>query len=136
MSDFMGQMFGAQLVANEIAHQGRMNRRHNDRLAALADDNAILRQRDAWLVNQHNTLARNFNELMQQITNLATDYDKLAARNVELQERVRTLQETVQRQDRQAELDRLRMHSLDLQIKTLHQLGREHDPDAFPVDDI
>ena len=132
MSDFMGAMFGAQLVANEIAHQGRMNRRHNDRVAALADENAILRQRDAWLVNQHNTLARNFNELMQQITNLATDYDKLAATNAGLQEQVRMLREAVRRHEAKAEYDHAHIHQIELELRIMRLKERERDPDAYP----
>ena len=132
MSDFMGAMFGAQLVANEIAHQGRMNRRHNDKLAALADDNATLRQRDAWLVNQHNTLARNFNELMQRTTHLATDYDKLAATNAGLQEQVRMLREAIRRHEAKAEYDHAHIVSLDLELRAMQDNERQRDPDAFP----
>ena len=136
MSDSMGAMFGAQLIADSLYFQRlAADRRHSQSLDQLAADNALIRQQWASLVQRYNQLIDQHNELIRRVETFASDYDKLAARNVGLQEQVRTLQETVRRQDRQAELDRLRMYSLDLRIKGLHQMERERDPDAFPVDD-
>jgi len=66
MSDgggFMGAMFGAQIVANHIDHQGWLQRRQFDRLHNQAAEVAALRQRDAWLVQQYNQLARDYDQL-------------------------------------------------------------------------
>ena len=94
MSDgggFMGAMFGAQIVANHIDHQGWLQRRQFDRLHNQAAEVAALRQRDAWLVQQYNQLARDYDQLNAWAKQQGRDAASLRKENAELKARVKSL---------------------------------------------
>ena len=94
MSDgggFMGAMFGAQIVANHIDHQGWLQRRQFDRLHNQAAEVAALRQRNAWLVQQYNQLARHYDQLNAWAKQQGRDAASLRKENAELKARVKSL---------------------------------------------
>jgi cell division protein FtsB len=93
MSDggFMGAMFGAQIVADRIAHEGSMQRRQIDRLHNQAAEVAALRQRDAWLVQKYNQLARDYDQLNAWAKQQVRDLASVRKENAELRARVKEL---------------------------------------------
>ena len=116
MSDgggFMGAMFGAQIVANHIDHQGWLQRRQFDRLHNQAAEVAALRQRDAWLVQKYNQLARDYDQLNAWAKQQGRDAASLRKENAELKARVKDL-------------------SLDL--ASLRDLDRQLHPEAHRFD--
>ena len=126
MSDFVGSMFGAQIVADAIAHQGWANRWQDESKRRLADDNAILRQRDLELVDRYNQLARAYNELLQRMTALGQDYDQQAAVIARL--------EAGKAADA-AEIERLkvRLQIVTTEAAMLRKMDKEQNPDAYPL---
>ena len=126
MSDFMGSMFAANIVAGEIAHQGRMSRQQNADGQRYAGDNANLRQRDRELVDRHNQLARNYNELLRHNAKLGRQFDEQSAEI----ERLRAEKAALE-----AECERLRFRVLDVssELAVLRDLDKQLNPDAYPL---
>ncbi len=126
MGDFTGSMFGAQIVANAVRHQGRMAALDNQELRELADDNAILRQRDRELVERHNQLGHAYNELLQRMTALGQDYDRQAAVIARLE---------ADKAADAAEIERLKVRLLIVTTEAamLRKMDKEQNPDAYPL---
>jgi peptidoglycan hydrolase CwlO-like protein len=126
MADMMGSMFAAHIVASEIAHQNWMNRFEAESHSRLADDNAILRQRDRELAERHNQLARAYNELLQRMTALGQDYDRQAAVIARLE---------ADKAADAAEIERLkvRLQIVTTEAAMLRKMDKEQNPDAYPL---
>ena len=124
MSDggFMGSMFGAYMVSSEIAHQGAMNRHQINRLHNQAAEVAVLRRRDAWLVQQHNQLAADYNKLNAWATGLAERYDQQARDLARLRKENEDL--------------RSRLRDVSTELAVLVELDRELHPEAHRFDHL
>jgi chromosome segregation ATPase len=124
MSDggFMGSMFGAYMVSSEIAHQGAMNRHQINRLHNQAAEVAVLRRRDAWLVQQHNQLAADYNKLNAWATGLAERYDQQARDLARLRKENEDL--------------RSRLRDVSTELAVMVELDRELHPEAHRFDHL
>jgi len=125
----MGSMFGAYMVSSEIAHQGAMNRHQINRLHNQAAEVAVLRRRDAWLVQQHNQLAADYNKLNAWATGLAERYDQQARDLAQLQATNARL-----RKENEDLLARVREVTAELSV--LRDLDRELHPEAHRFDHL
>jgi len=124
MSDggFMGSMFGAYMVSSEIAHQGAMNRHQINRLHNQAAEVAVLRRRDAWLVQRHNQLAADYNKLNAWATGLAERYDQQARDLARLRKENEDL--------------RSRLRDVSTELAVMVELDRELHPEAHRFDHL
>jgi len=122
MSDggFMGSMFGAYMVSSEIAHQGAMNRHQINRLHNQAAEVAVLRRRDAWLVQQHNQLAADYNKLNAWATGLAERYDQQARDLARLRKENEEL--------------RARLNQVSTELDLMVELDKQLHPEAHRFD--
>jgi len=118
----MGSMFGAYMVSSEIAHQGAMNRHQINRLHNQAAEVAVLRRRDAWLVQQHNQLAADYNKLNAWATGLAERYDQQARDLARLRKENEDL--------------RSRLRDVSTELAVMVELDRELHPEAHRFDHL
>ena len=126
MGDFMGSMFGAQIVADAIFFEGlSQERRHRDNLHQLAADNAFLRHEGSRLAQCHNNLAGRYNTLLRQAKDLERDFNQQTA--------------TIARQRAEkaadaAEIERLKFQLRDVttELVLLRKIDKQQNPDLYP----
>jgi len=128
MSDFYGALTAAGMITDAlwIRDIGR-SLRESDNVHQLAADNALLRQQCAEIVERHNQLVGDYNELMRRAVNVARDSDQKTTTIAQLQKA---------NADLEAECERLRQHNIEisLDLALLRQIDRQRDPDAYPPD--
>jgi cell division protein FtsB len=122
MSDggFMGAMFGAHIVANQIEFQGWLQRHQIDRMHNQAAEVAVLRRRDAWLVQRHNQLAADYNKLNAWATGLAERYDQQARDLARLRKENEEL--------------RARLNQVSTELDLMVELDKQLHPEAHRFD--
>lgn len=127
MSDY-GALAAAHIISDTLWIQefGRTMRDRSN-LHQVAADNALLRRQCAEIVERHNQLVEDYNELMRRAVNVAQDTDQKTATIAQLKKA---------NADLEAECERLRFRLTDVstELAVLRQLDRERDPDAYPLD--
>ena len=127
MGDFMGSMFGAQIVADTIFFEGlSADRRHRENLHELAADNAFLQQEGDRLASRYNELAERYNRLLRQAKDVERDFNERTATIARLE---------AEKATDAAEIEQLkvRLQIVTTEAAMLRKMDKEQNPDAYPL---